>query len=130
MRATLLFSVVLVLGIGCKKAEDGDKAPAKPAPPSAVTSADGVRTVAIEAGKDGYVPDKIPGKPGEKLKLVFTRTVEADCLAQVKVAGGSPVNLPMGKPVEISITVPATGQLTFVCGMDMFTGVIVADSKS
>ncbi len=131
MRATLspLFAIVVVLGIGCKK--DGDKQAVQPAPAPAVqVTADGVRSVPIEAGKDGYVPDKIPGKPGEKLKLVFTRTVEADCLAQVKVAGGTAVELPMGKPVEISVTVPATGQLTFACGMDMFTGVIVADGKS
>lgn len=129
MRATLAIAVVaVVLGIGCKK--DGDPA-AKPAPPAAIKAgADGVRSISIEAGKDGYSPDKIPGKPGEKLKLVFTRTVDADCLAQVKVAGGAPVDLPMNKPVEVAVTVPATGQLTFVCGMDMFTGVIVADDKS
>jgi plastocyanin domain-containing protein len=131
MRATLLaaVSVVVVLGIGCKK--DGDKQAAKPAPPAEVkVGADGVRSISIEAGKDGYVPDKIPGKPGEKLKLVFTRTVDSECLAQVKVAGGTAVDLPMNKPVELSVTVPTTGQLTFACGMDMFTGVIVADGKS
>lgn len=133
MRATFVLAVtlasaVLVGGPGCKK--DGDSS-AKPAPPSpvAAVSADGVRTIAIEAGKDGYVPDKIAGKPGEKLKLVFTRTVDAECLAQVKVADGQPVELPQGKPVEISITVPQTGQLTFACGMDMYTGVIVADKS-
>ncbi len=127
MRATLLLAIV-VLGIGCKKSED--KAAAKPAPSAVQVSADGVRSIAIEAGKEGYVPDKIAGKAGEKLKLVFTRTVEGECLAQVKVAGGSVVELPMNKPVEISVTVPATGQLTFACGMDMFTGVIVVDGKS
>ncbi|MBL0220666.1 MAG: cupredoxin domain-containing protein [Myxococcales bacterium] len=122
------FGVVLGLGLGGCSKKDSDQA-AKPAPAPTTVSADGVRTVPIEAGKDGYVPDKIPGKPGEKLKLVFTRTVDADCLAQVKVAGGQPVDLPKGKPIEISITVPATGQLTFACGMDMYTGVIVADKS-
>ena len=46
-----------------------------------VVGTDGVRQVAIEAGMDGYVPDTIPGKPGEKLVLVFTRTAEGECLA-------------------------------------------------
>ncbi|CAN5708865.1 hypothetical protein BH11MYX3_BH11MYX3_31780 [soil metagenome] len=128
MRATLLLAVVVVLGTGCKK--DGDKGAAKPAPAEVKVGADGVRSIPIEAGKDGYVPDKIAGKPGEKLKLVFTRTVDSECLAQVKVAGGTAVDLPMNKPVELSVTVPTTGQLTFACGMDMFTGVIVADGKS
>src|SRR3954469_20028201 len=128
MRVTLVLAVCLSLA-ACKK--DGDKAADKPADKPAATTnaaaADGTRTVAIEAGKDGYVPDKIPGKPNEKLKLVFTRTVEADCLSQVKTPDGKLVDLPMNKPVEVAITVPATGKLTFACGMDMFTGTIVAD---
>ena len=125
MRISLVLAVALALA-GCKK--DGGGEASKPAPAPAV-AADGTRVVPIEAGKDGYAPDKIPGKPGEKLKLVFTRTVDSECLAQVKVAGGTAVDLPMGKPVEIAVTVPSTGQLTFACGMDMFTGVIVADKS-
>ncbi len=129
MRISLVVAVALAaLTLGaCKK--DGGGEAAKPAPTPAV-AADGIRVVPIEAGKDGYVPDKIPGKPGEKLKLVFTRTVDGECLASVKVAGGAAVELPKGTPVEIAVTVPQTGQLTFACGMDMFTGVIVADGKS
>ncbi len=131
MRTSLVVAPIFALALAalalgaCKK--DGGEA-AKPAPTA--VAADGTRVVPIEAGKDGYAPDKIPGKPGEKLKLVFTRTVDSECLAQVKVAGGAPVELPMGKPVEIAVTVPASGQLAFACGMDMFTGVIVADGKS
>jgi len=126
MRITFVLALALAVA-GCKKDGGGE---AKPAPSAPAVAADGTRVVPIEAGKDGYQPDKIPGKPGEKLKLVFTRTVESECLAQVKVAGGAPTDLPMGKPVEIAVTVPASGQLTFACGMDMFTGVIVADGKS
>jgi len=127
MRISFVLAVALAL-VACKKDGGGDVSKPAPAPPA--VAADGTRVVPIEAGKEGYVPDKIPGKPGEKLKLVFTRTFDSECLAQVKVAGGAVTELPMGKPVEIAVTVPATGQLTFACGMDMFTGVIVADGKS
>ena len=128
MRISLVLAVALAL-VACKK--DGGGEAAKAAPPATpAVAADGTRVVPIEAGKDGYAPDKIPGKPGEKLKLVFTRTVDSECLSQVKVAGGAAIALPMGKPVEVVVTVPSTGQLTFACGMDMFTGVIVADGKS
>ena len=127
MRISLVLAVALALA-GCKKDGGGEAAQAAPGAAPAVAG-DGTRVVPIEAGKDGYAPDKIPGKPGEKLKLVFTRTVDSECLAQVKVAGGTAVDLPMGKPVEIAVTVPSTGQLTFACGMDMFTGVIVADKS-
>jgi plastocyanin domain-containing protein len=110
----------------CKKDE---AAPApKPAAPTTVAK-DGPRRIAIEANTKGYTPDKISGKPGEKLTLVFTRTADSECISQVKVPpkGSKPVDLPMNQPVEVAVTVPTTGEVTFTCGMDMFTGSIVAD---
>jgi plastocyanin domain-containing protein len=125
----MMRSLVIVLAfVACKK----DEAPApKPAPAAApvaapTSSKDGARRVEIEVNKDGYTPDKIPGKPGEKLDLVFTRTFEAECISQVKTPDGKMVDLPMKKPVEVAVTVPQTGELGFACGMDMFHGVIVA----
>jgi plastocyanin domain-containing protein len=85
-----------------------------------------VRRVPIEANKEGYTPAKIPGKPGEKLVLVFTRTFDADCISQVKMPDGKLVDLPLNKPVDIAVTVPQTGEVGFACGMDMFHGVVVA----
>lgn len=126
---TLLVALVLISG--CSKKDEPKE---RPAPPAATTTtgtvgADGVRTIKIEAGMEGYVPDKIPGKPGEKLRLVFTRTVDGECLAELKTPGGEVVPLPKNSPVEIAVTVPASGALTFACGMDMFRGQIVADAS-
>lgn len=117
---------LVVVPAGCKKE---DKAAAKPkeAPVTAgAVQADGVRRIEVEAGKDGYVPSKIAGKPGEKLLLVFKRTVEGECLAQLKAPDGKMVELPMNKPTEVAVTVPQTGEVGFACGMDMFHGVVVA----
>lgn len=125
MVRALLISFVLVAG--CKKSEAPKP---KEAPVTAGTvSPDGVRKIDIEASKDGYSPERIVGKPGEKLVLVFKRTIEADCLAQVKVADGAPVDLPMNTPVEVPVTVPQSGELAFACGMGMFKGTVVADAK-
>ena len=131
MIRALLVSLLVVLG-ACKKE---DKPAAAPPPAAAPTTAgtvaaDGVRHVAIEANKDGYVPDKIVGKPGEKLLLVFTRTIDANCLSQLKTPEGKLVDLPMNKPVEVAVTVPQTGEVGFACGMDMFHGVVVAQPAS
>ncbi len=124
MRTTLL---ALVLCFGCKK--DADTKPA-PTPPATITTGtvapDGVRTIAIEAGADGYKPDRIPGKPGEKLNLVFTRTIEESCINELRTPDGVVHKLPMNQPVNVAITVPATGQVEFACSMGMFKGSIVA----
>jgi len=126
MRALLLV-FALTTAVACKKetaATDTKKAPAATVTTGTV-AADGVRTVPIEAGKDGYVPDTIPGKPGEKLKLVFTRTIEGECLSELKTPEGKVVPLPMNTPTEIAVTLPTTGELKFACGMDMFQGKLV-----
>jgi len=126
MRAALVISLALAF-VGCKKAEDTKSTPS-PAPAPAVQADPGApRKVAVEAGKDGYQPDRIPGKPGEKLTLVFTRTVDADCLSKLKAPDGTMVDLPLNKAVDVAVTVPATGDVKFACGMDMFHGVVVAE---
>ena len=124
----MLLVAVLALG-ACKK----DDKPASPPPPPAaapVTAGtvgkDGVRRIDITANDKGYTPERIEGKPGEKLMLVFTRTFESDCISQLKTPDGKLVDLPMNKPVEVAVTVPQTGEVGFACGMDMFHGVVVA----
>lgn len=116
----------LVLGLaGCKNDAKVDRS--VPTPVTAGTvGPDGVRRVAVDAGKEGYQPERIGGKPGEKLVLVFTRTHDAACIAQLKTPDGKLIDLPKGTPVEVAVTVPATGELGFACGMDMFHGAIVA----
>jgi plastocyanin domain-containing protein len=134
MRGTLLV-VIMALGlVACSKKEGGSDTKETKQPPAATATTgtvgtDGVRKIAIEAGKEGYVPDKIPGKPGEKLMLVFTRTVEGECLAELKTPDGKLVVLPMNSPIEIPVTVPQDGEVRFACGMDMFTGTVVAQKS-
>jgi plastocyanin domain-containing protein len=125
MRALLVLAIAAAV-VSCAK--DAEKKPAGPAtaPVTAGTvGADGARRVPITAGTDGYVPGEISAKPNEKLILQVTRTVEGECLSQITVAGGPVIELPMNKPVDIPVTAPATGKVTFACGMDMFRGTIV-----
>ena len=123
-------ALALALFAACSKKDDKPKAP----PPAPVTAgqvgSDGLRHVPVEANKEGYTPDKIAGKPGEKLVLVFTRTADSECISQVKVGSAAPVDLPLNKPTEVAVQVPASGQVDFACGMDMFHGVVVAQPAS
>lgn len=127
MLRALAISLLVVAGFACKK--DERKAPPKQeAPVTAGTVVDGVRRIDVMASANGYNPERIAAKPGEKLVLVFTRTVEGECLAELKTPDGKIVPLPMNKPVEVPVTMPESGELTFACGMDMFKGTIVTQS--
>ena len=136
LRTALAFAFVASMMVaGCKGGEDsGHKAKPKISEPTPVTAgqvgSDGVRKVAIEANTKGYVPDRVGGKPGEKLTLVFTRTADSSCIAQLKTPDGKTVDLPMNQPVEVAVTVPANGEVGFACGMDMFHGAVVADKAA
>lgn len=127
MKTLVALGIMLALA-SCKKE---NKVEDKPKPAATTTTgtvnADGVRTVSIEVNEKGYVPDRIPGKPGEKLKLEFTRKIEGECLSQMKTPEGKLVHLPMNTPVEVDVTVPADGEVKFACGMEMFFAVVVAE---
>jgi len=123
----LRLAVVVLVLAGCEKGASKPKAKEPATLSTGTVAPDGVRSIKIEASKDGYVPERIPGKPGEKLNLVFTRTVEGECLRELKTPDGKIVELPMNKPTEIAVTVPQSGEVKFACGMDMFFGVIVAE---
>jgi len=129
----MIRTALLALAFGalaaCSKKADKPAAP-PPAPITAGTvGSDGLRHVTIEANKSGYTPDKIAGKPGEKLVLVFTRTADSECISQLKAPDGKMVDLPMNKPVEVAVTVPQTGEVGFACGMDMVHGAVVAEKS-
>lgn len=129
MIRTLALSLLLVGTFACKKDQQAPAKSKTAAPTAGVVGTDGVRKINVEASKEGYSPDRVVGKPGEKLVLVFKRTVEGDCLATVTIADGKPIDLPMNTPVDVPVTVPASGELAFVCSMGMFKGTIVADPK-
>jgi plastocyanin domain-containing protein len=129
VRLSIALGFALALALGaCKK--EAKIEPPKPTPVTAGTvGSDGVRRVEIEAGAEGYKPDRIGGKPGEKLMLVFTRTVDSACVEQLKTPDGKLIDLPKGKPVEVAVTVPQTGEVGFACGMDMLHGAVVAEKS-
>jgi plastocyanin domain-containing protein len=123
----LVLLLALVGFTGCDKKNKTEDKPKPAATATTGTVENGVRTIAIEANQNGYVPDRIPGKPGEKLKLKFTRTINGECLEKLKTPDGKVVELPMNTAVDVDVTVPETGEVKFACGMDMFYAVVVAE---
>ena len=135
MSRIALFAVAILAAAACNKADSAGKPSdpaAKPAataatPMAATVGSDGLRHITVEANNKGYHPDRISGKPGEKLVLAVTRTSDDACIAQMKTPDGTVFDLPKGQSVDVAMVVPKSGEATFTCGMGMTTGTIVAE---
>lgn len=91
--------------------------------------ADGTQTVEIEAGRMGYEPRRIHLEADVPARLVFTRTVENECSERITIpAYDVERDLPLGEPVAVEFTPTETGEIEFVCGMDMQRGTIAIAS--
>jgi hypothetical protein len=132
--------VLLTLGPavgGCKKdapRPDPYGSAAAPAPPPPAPAAkpaaatDGKVTVTVT--EKGFEPDKIPAKVGKPLTMVITRKTDRTCAREILFAGQEgKTDLPLDKPVEVTYTPKASGEIKFGCAMGMMiAGVLnVAD---
>lgn len=100
--------------------------PEAPAEGEAAASED-VQTVEITAGPNGYAPEAVTLEAGRPVRLIFTRTVESDCLASVSVPafGVEQTPLPLNEPVAITFMPGEAGRFEMVCGMGMQDGTLV-----
>jgi plastocyanin domain-containing protein len=108
----------LLLFLACK--------PSQPSQPPHPPTSGGAPVYDVSVTKNGFEPARIEVPPGREVVLRFTRKVAQTCADSVLVQG-DPVKhmLPQDKPVEVRLTSPATGQLGFACGMDMYRGAVV-----
>ena len=86
------------------------------------------RRVEISVTEKGFEPGRVAVKKGEPLELIVTRKTDDTCAKKlvVKDAGVKAV-LPLNKAVTIHFTPGKTGEVTYACGMDMVTGVLVVE---
>ena len=65
---------------------------------------------------------------GKPVTLVFTRKTDKTCAKEVIVHIDDKQTiekeLPLNQPVEVAVTFPSSGDLTYACGMDMVKGSI------
>lgn len=86
---------------------------------------EGARTLAVTVSDRGYEPASLEAHPKESIILAFTRVTEAECGRYVKVVGtDTQAELPLNETVKIPVQMPESGEVTFVCGMDMMRGVV------
>lgn len=101
--------------------------PRRTAPAPSVVTAPASGRVEIRVDDQGYHPATIRAASGRALTLVFRRADALNCGERVRFPsmGNLERDLPVGQAVEVAVTAPASGELAFTCGMDMYRGSVV-----
>jgi len=85
-----------------------------------------VQTAKVVVGERGYEPAKVSLRAGIPAQITFIRTTDNTCGTEVEFPSLNITRaLPLNEPVVIEFTPAKTGEITFVCGMDMLNGVVV-----
>jgi plastocyanin domain-containing protein len=85
----------------------------------------GVIEVVVEGGV--YTPARIEVAAGKPVTLRFLRKDPSPCAEKVLFDElGIAADLPIGQPVELTITPNKAGEYAFTCQMQMYRGTLVA----
>ena len=86
------------------------------------------RKVELSVTDKGFEPARIPVKRGEPLELVVTRKTDQTCAKSIVIPDAKlKAALPLNQAVTLNLTPTRTGEMKYVCGMDMVSGVLVVE---
>jgi cobalt-zinc-cadmium efflux system membrane fusion protein len=87
---------------------------------------DAVQTARVTVGEQGYEPSRVNLRASVPARLTFVRTTDKTCGTAVTIPSlGIRRELPLNQPVEIQFTPDRSGNVEFVCGVNMLRGTIV-----
>jgi hypothetical protein len=87
-----------------------------------------VQTARITVGELGYEPSRVSLRSGAPARLTFLRTTDKTCgTAVVFPSLNIRRELPLNQAVDIEFTPQKTGDIGFVCGMNMLHGNVVVE---
>ena len=96
--------------------------PAKGTAPAAAAQG----AIELSVTPDGWVPDRIRVKAGEKVRLVITRKTDRTCATEIVIRElGVNTKLPLNQPVTVEFTPKKSGVLKYTCAMDMISGTLI-----
>lgn len=82
--------------------------------------------VEIRATEHGFVPATVEVPAGRAVTLVFRRTTDRTCAREaVFPALKRTVQLPLNRPVRVTVRPRAGHPIAFACGMGMYSGQVV-----
>lgn len=112
----LLFIVVAALATAAACKKEGTRAK------------EGSQRVAISVTENGFEPNDIKVTKGEPVTFVFQRKTDNTCAKEVIInvdeANKIEKQLPLNEPVEVAVTFPKSGDITYACAMNMMKGSI------
>jgi membrane fusion protein, heavy metal efflux system len=76
----------------------------------------------------GYEPAKLPVRAGEVARITFVRTTDKTCGTEVVFPSLNIRRaLPLNEAVVVEFTPKTSGEIGFICGMDMLRGTVVVE---
>lgn len=89
------------------------------------------KRIDVTVGKDGFSPKRLTVRKAEPVTLVFTRRTAQTCAKDVVIyvddATTISRELPLNRPVEVTVTFPKTGERGFACSMKMHGAAILVE---
>jgi Cu+-exporting ATPase len=86
--------------------------------------------VKVLVTEQGYEPAKVMIRAGTQSRITFIRTTEKTCGKEVVFpALNIRRALPLNQPVTIELAPTASGEIGFVCGVNMLQGTVVVHEQ-
>ena len=97
-----------------------------PPPSTATGAAAAAQEAKVLVTEKGYEPAKLMVRAGQLARITFVRTTDKTCGTEVVFPSLSiRRSLPLNEPVVIEFTPWDSGEIGFVCGMNMLRGTVV-----
>jgi plastocyanin domain-containing protein len=85
-----------------------------------------VQAARVIVSEIGFEPSRIMLRAGVPARLTFVRTTDATCATEVATPSlNIKRELPLNKPITIELQPATAGEISFACGMNMFSGTLV-----
>lgn len=95
--------------------------------PGCARQSSGPGEIAVAVTENGFEPAVARVPRGKPVTLIVTRHTDKTCATDMVFEGtGQRYELPLGKPVRIDLAAGVSDTLRYACGMEMYTGMIVA----
>jgi RND family efflux transporter MFP subunit len=91
------------------------------------SSAPDVQRSRVVVSDKGFEPANVTVRAGGRTRITFVRTTDNTCATEVTFPSlGITRELPLNQPVDVEFTAADGATVAFTCGMNMFSGSVVA----